>query len=404
MGEWNIQDMPLPALFEQGRKIHALTSESSINKDTVRKGCEILSVCEEMIGKLGLFSLNETKEDISTANLKYILVPYYLAELTEKIAEDDRIGVLKASQAKLKEFISFCETMELVPEDEIEPSTQGGASSFVDRRAKKIARFKRQRAAESKLLELKEQKERRGRSTKAAALSSPVETGEDDVSDDDGEEEREAWLTTISLALCKAFDLLEMLKKEEEMLSAVREKQLQDGEKEFSQLILGERTQKAESWHRDAAARARYTKPAAPITCATFAQDVIEGRAKVSQAHEHKHQPLLFGPASLVGQNPTTERERIAAQVFQPHYRLPTMSIEEAGLTEMNMMNKWQERNVKLMEEANSSWYKDGPKSRPGEDEEEDDDDAAQDKARAWDDWKDDNPRGAGNKKLTPCG
>ncbi|PHU29576.1 PP2A regulatory subunit TAP46 [Capsicum chinense] len=69
------------------------------------------------------------------------------------------------------------------------------------------------------------------------------------------------------------------------------------------------------------------------------------------------------------------------------------------------MMNKWQERNVKLMEEANSSRYKDGPKSRPGEDEEEEeDDDAAQDKARAWDDWKDDNPRGAGNKKLTPCG
>lgn len=54
-----------------------------------------------------------------------------------------------------------------------------------------IARFKRQRAAESKLLELKERRERRGRSTKAAALSSPVETGEEDVFDDDGEEERE---------------------------------------------------------------------------------------------------------------------------------------------------------------------------------------------------------------------
>ena len=54
-----------------------------------------------------------------------------------------------------------------------------------------IARFKRQRAAESKLLELNEQKERRGRSTRAAALSSPVDTGDDDVQDDDGEEERE---------------------------------------------------------------------------------------------------------------------------------------------------------------------------------------------------------------------
>lgn len=77
------------------------------------------------------------------------------------------------------------------------------------------------------------------------------------------------------------------------------------------------------------------------------------------------------------------------------------MSIEEAGLKEMEIMNKWQERNVRLMEEANSSWHNDR-KSKPGED--DDEDDAAQEKARAWDDWKDDNPRGAGNKRLTPCG
>lgn len=57
------------------------------------------------------------------------------------------------------------------------------------------------------------------------------------------------------------------------------------------------------------------------------------------------------------------------------------------------------------MEEASSAWYKDNAKLRPGQEEDEDEnDDAAQDKARAWDDWKDDNPRGAGNKKLTPCG
>lgn len=344
-----MKEMSLPTLFEQARNIHTIASEISVDRDLVKKGSDLLRQCEEMISKLGLFSLNETKDDISTANLKYILVPYYLAELTEKIAEDGRIKVLEASQAKLKEFISFCETMELVPEEEMETSKQGGANTFADCRAKK------------------------------------------------------AWLTTISLALSKAFDLLEMLNKEEEMLSAIKEKQLQDGEKEFSQLVLDERTKKVETWHRDAAARAPYTKTAAPITCATFAQDVIEGRAHVSQAHEHKHKPLIFGPASLVGRNPTTEREKLAAQVFQPHYRLATMSIEEAGLTEMNMMNEWQERNVKLMDEANSSWHRDAPKLRPGEEDEEDDD-AAQDKARAWDDWKDDNPRGAGNKKLTPCG
>ncbi|KAL0299688.1 UNVERIFIED_CONTAM: PP2A regulatory subunit TAP46 [Sesamum radiatum] len=437
--------MSLPVLFEQSRKIHQAASDSSVDQDTVKKGCELLKKCEEMIGKLGLFSANETKEDISTTNLKYLLVPYYLGELTEKIAEEDRIRVLKASQDKLKvliscgnmfkgvihviflflvlaqrcldevidivcidlmwpyhqEFISFCEAMELVPEEELESLHELRVVPLL------IAELRRQKAAESKLLEIKERKERRGRSTRASALSTPVETGEEDMEDDDGEEEREAWLTTISLALCKAFDLLEMLKKEEEMLLAVKERQSQrpfSGRRdELSQSILDERAEKAEAWHRDASARVRYTKAAVPITCATFAQDVLEGRAKVSQFHEHKHQPMIFGPASLVGKNPTSEREKMAAQVFQPHYRLPTMSIEEAGLKEMEIMNKWQERTAKVIEEANSSWYKDNRQPRPGEEDDEDDD-AAQEKARAWDDWKDDNPRGAGNKKLTPCG
>ncbi|GLT63663.1 hypothetical protein SLA2020_362090 [Shorea laevis] len=402
MGEVKMEEIPLPALFEQARKIHLTATESGADQGLVRKGCEALEKCEDMISRLGLFSSNETKDDISTANLKYILVPCYLAELNEKRSGEDRMQILKPSQAKLKEFLLFCEAMELVPEEELQGSAQGSSNSFADRRALKVARFQHQRAAEAKLIEIKERKERRGRSSKAAALSTPVEAGEEDVLDDDGEEEREAWLTTISLAICKAFDLLDMLKKEEEMLSAIKEMQLKEGNKEFSQDALDNRTKKAEAWHRDAAARARYTKPAQPITCATFAQDVLEGRAKVSQAHDHKHQPLIFGPQSLVSGSLTSERERMAAQVFQPVHRLPTMSIEEAGLREMQMMNRWQERTAKMMEEANSAWYKDNRNLGPNEDDE--DGDAAQDKARAWDDWKDDNPRGAGNKKLTPCG
>ncbi|XP_058100495.1 PP2A regulatory subunit TAP46 isoform X4 [Magnolia sinica] len=364
MGEWKIEDMPLPALFEQARKIHSMASESTIDQETLKKACEALCQCDEMISKLGLFSTNESKDDVSTTNLKYLLVPFYLGELTEKVTQVDRIQVLKISQDRLKEFVSFCEALELLPEEELEIHSQKGPDTPASRRANKIARFRRQKAAESKLQEIKERKERRGRSSRAAALSTPIEAGEEDTLDDDGEEERE------------------------------------DGDKEFAQEVLDERAKKAESWHRNAAFQAQFSKPAQPITCATFAQDVIEGRAKASQAHEHKHQPMIFGPASVMNRKLTTERERMAAQVFQPGYRLPTMSIEEAGLCEMEMMKKWQERNVKLYEEANSSWHKDTQKSAA----DEDDDEAAEEKARAWDDWKDDHPRGAGNKKLTPCG
>ncbi|RWW13946.1 hypothetical protein GW17_00022323 [Ensete ventricosum] len=118
-------------------------------------------------------------------------VPFYIGELTEKVVEDDRLMVLKLSQDYLKEFIAICEALELIPEEELESSSHRGAKTPANQRAKKIARFKRQRAAEAKLQEINEKKERRRRSLRAAALSSPVEVGEEDVLDDDGEEERE---------------------------------------------------------------------------------------------------------------------------------------------------------------------------------------------------------------------
>lgn len=405
MGEWKIEEMTLPALFEKARKIYSMDCDSATNQEIIKRGCEALETCDEMINKLGLFSANETKEDVSTSNLKYLLVPFYLVELTERLSNRDRLEIVKTSQAKLKKFITFCEAMELVPEEELQISAEEASDTPAAIRAKKIGRFRRQRAAEMKLQEIKERKERRGRSLRASALSTPVQAGEEDALDDDGEEEREAWLTTISLSICKAFDLLEMLKKEEEMLSAVREKQLQNGDGEITREILDERIEMAESWHRNAATRMKSTRPVQPITCATFAQDVVEGRAKVSEAHDHKHQPLIFGPQSLTGGRFTSERERLAAQVFQPGHRLPTMSIEEAGLKEMEMMNKWQEMNLKLYEEATTSWHTERPKpGAPTDEDEEEDEEASHQKAVAWDDWKDENPRGAGNKKLTPCG
>lgn len=397
--------MTLPALFEQARKIYSMDCDSATDQEIIKRGCEALETCDEMINKLGLFSANETKEDVSTSNFKYLLVPFYLVELTERLSNRDRLEVVKTSQAKLKKFITFCEAMELVPEEELQISAEEASDTPAAIRAKKIGRFRRQRAAEMKLQEIKERKERRGRSLRASALSTPVEAGEEDALDDDGEEEREAWLTTISLSICKAFDLLEMLKKEEEMLSAVREKQLQNGDGEITREILDERIEMAESWHRNAATQMKSTRPVQPITCATFAQDVVEGRAKVSEAHDHKHQQLIFGPQSLTGGRFTSERERLAAQVFQPGHRLPTMSIEEAGWKEMDMMNKWQEMNLKLYEEATTSWHTERPKpGAPTDEDEEEDEEASHQKAVAWDDWKDKNPRGAGNKKLTPCG
>ncbi|CAF1712014.1 unnamed protein product [Brassica napus] len=62
-------------------------------------------------------------------------------------------------------------------------------------------------------------------------------------------------LSTINWAICKAIDLLELKKMEEEMLSAQSRKTVKD------------------------TAKRQYSRPAQPITFATFAQDVLQGSA-----------------------------------------------------------------------------------------------------------------------------
>lgn len=102
MGELKMEDMALPALFDQARKLHLAATEATSDqvcaigsvfalsslsysfidiyilcfgsKDSVKKGIQVLERCDDMVSKLGLFSANETKDDISTTNLKYILV------------------------------------------------------------------------------------------------------------------------------------------------------------------------------------------------------------------------------------------------------------------------------------------------------------------------------------------
>lgn len=74
------------------------------------------------------------------------------------------------------------------------------------------------------------------------------------------------------------------------------------------------------------------------------------------------------------------------------------MSIEEAGLHEMEMMQKMAGEKFQVHGGSKLFWHNEG--TRPMAEDEV----AEVEKARAWDDWKDDYRRGAGNKKLTPCG
>ena len=92
-------------------------------------------------------------------------------------------------------------------------------------------------------------------------------------------------------------------------------------------------------------------------------------------------------------------KEEIKSQVFRPGWNQPTMSLEEFGDRERAQAIEREQRQAAA--EANQQ-------QRPKRYEQllqngrEDDIDAVDASAavdRAWDDWKDENPRGSGNKR-----
>lgn len=86
----------------------------------------------------------------------------------------------------------------------------------------------------------------------------------------------------------------------------------------------------------------------------------------------------------------TNLRATFASQVFRPDIAMPTMTLEEFAQLEMSRaLSNRSPIRTPAVEDLENIYRNDA-----AEEEAEDD------KKRAWDDWKDDNPRGSGNKLV----
>ena len=74
-----------------------------------------------------------------------------------------------------------------------------------------------------------------------------------------------------------------------------------------------------------------------------------------------------------------------------PSHILPTVSIEQQAEIELKQAIEQQRRHLAVEQAANH------------DQESTDADDEEIYRQRAWDDWKDEHPRGYGNSKLRPC-
>ena len=142
----------------------------------------------------------------------------------------------------------------------------------------------------------------------------------------------------------------------------------------------------------------RPNKSQQPLQLTQITQDPISGQLQFNkqQISNGTLQSIGLPTSSFNGQQ--IQRQKIAEGVFKPSWNLPTMSLEELAERERadaiarSKSQKESEEKAKTMPRRYDQLVKDGM---------EDDADLVDKSAeldRKWDEWKEENPRGSGNK------
>jgi hypothetical protein len=195
--------------FQEGQKLHTLIQENSDEKqlDRIRSALSIFIKVWAQFSSAALVSSNDKLEDLSTATMKYLLVPYYLGDICLVYpGMDGRLARVKRAKEYLATFLEFCVQFEFIDPQDLRAYRQ--PSLRMDRTAK-IDQLRRQQALKEQLCAF--QKRREALRPKEGVVRPSGQTLDDDAADEaDGEREGlRLMLKGLSLEAVKHLQVIE---------------------------------------------------------------------------------------------------------------------------------------------------------------------------------------------------
>eukprot|EP00511_Aplanochytrium_stocchinoi_P000055 CAMPEP_0204823052 /NCGR_PEP_ID=MMETSP1346-20131115/1207_1 /ASSEMBLY_ACC=CAM_ASM_000771 /TAXON_ID=215587 /ORGANISM="Aplanochytrium stocchinoi, Strain GSBS06" /LENGTH=392 /DNA_ID=CAMNT_0051949585 /DNA_START=104 /DNA_END=1279 /DNA_ORIENTATION=+ len=321
-----------------------------------------LEKCSKGIRTLSIFSRNEHASDMITSNLQYMLPDFYLGRLYLKlIGKDvilDRLKALRLAIVSLESFLEKCNDAGLVSGDDKKTidilnnqnqpgvgakNDTGAVSANVDSRQLKIERFKRTRECEKQIEHIKQKLKNKG-------------NNDSENFDDDEDLYRDMMFLSISNNIRTALDDINTANSEVSLLELQKKFQLQRMQ-EGSGDDLGDRKERPKETEKRG----------------------IE--------------------VTRIDANFQVKREVLKAGVFKPSWRQPTMSLEEYAKIEVADALEREKREAMKTKEEEMEKIKSHNVIEQGLEDDIEIVDKATMNDRAWDDWKDDNPKGSGRTK-----
>lgn len=288
------------------------------------------------VAQLRLFSPNEELDDISTADLKFLLVPCLVADVLAASRDmAERTAALRQALVFWRGYAADCQRLGIGHRDDL-LEIDGDADAKLDAAAKrdgKIARYKRTKELDGKIAYLF--------GKKREVLGDEYHWGHGGGFDEDME--RELILSLLGRAVASAAEGIASAQQELPLLEIMAA--------------------------RGGPGAARPERP--PTAEKPFIVR-IQDKAECMRLYKE--------------------------MVFQCPHELPTMTLAECAEIEMDQMHERQTRQADLQRrqraEEDDRWLH-GDRQGARED---DEDEKATYKARDWDDWKDEHPWGSGNK------
>ncbi|AOW00457.1 TAP42-like protein [Yarrowia lipolytica] len=339
----------------------------------VKEVLESLDQCSKMISSLGIFSDNESWEDLKTNEIVYLTIPYHKALALERVrvqgAEDrknlvyhqvksyndflkslDHYGLLpKTHASRLESFLAGQLTIENVASKVKELSDQLRPTDAAVFRAEKIAKHKAEKELEGKLnlLQKTEAKQK-----------------DPDAPNVDEDEVRDLRKEELKLYTLKSLNTLEMLSMEVQMLARAPSRP----EPPIDLMRRAQAEQDQDGRERQIEDVTGYTDKLEKNPLTEAGRPILDSMGKINR------------PFKLV-----STRQQLQSKVRGTGQYLPTMSVEDY-----------------LEEEKRRGGIIEGGGEIPSTEKSDNDmDDEAADretmKAREWDEFVEANPKGSGN-------
>ncbi|KAG6906332.1 hypothetical protein DXG01_014413 [Tephrocybe rancida] len=293
----------------------------------IQSSLKDLTALSSRITGLSLFSPNEILEDISTADLVYLLVPYVFSEVRGRVRTTDReerIVVLRQTQKDLKSFLSYLDNYEIVPQEE-RALHDRRASSIADptrRRELKIKQYQKEKDLRARIEVLAVRKQR-GQNplldsnpmdfdliSSLLPSKSPTKSsadGDDEIDSETDDILREATLLLLRLKYAQSHSQLESMDQELELLLNAPPSPPQNARQGVDDRRGKGRESDNDMWKLDA--------PRSSLG--------PDGKGPLLDPSGKPLRPFTILPSNA------PNRARLQSQVFGPGHQLPTMSIDE---------------------------------------------------------------------------